>query len=206
MRLEIDMKKVTLLAVLLVISSLSAFAQSGGLKGKVRNPKDQALPNITVTVRKDGKDLKSTTTDGKGRFEIRGLSAGTYNLVFEGKGYSAGLLSNVEVKDKVRDLPDRLILTIDKGSQTIIIGSVFNQDGRSVTAAQITLERINGDGSTKKLGEAYTTVSGEFAFRQPEGAARYRINAKYKNAAGSKEIEVDSPAIYRLAITLKIEN
>ncbi len=176
------------------------------MKGKVRNPKDQALPNITVTIRRDGKDLKSTTTDSKGRFEIRNLAAGTYNLVFEGKGYGAGLLSNVEVKDKLRELPDRLVLTIDKGSQTIIVGSIFNQDGRSITGAQITLELINSDGSTKKLRESYSDVSGEFAFRQPEGAAHYRINAKFKDATGSKEIEVDSAAIYRLAITLKIEN
>ena len=197
------MKKL-LLPLLLLASTSAVFAQSGGIKGKVRNPKDQALPNITITVRRDGKDLKSAKTDGKGKFEIGGLSAGLYNVVFEGKGYSAGLLTNVEVKDKVRELPDRLILTVDKGTQTIINGSVFNQDGRSVTGAEIKLERVKSDGSTEKIAESYSSVSGEFTFRQPEGAARFRVTAKFKDATAAKEIEVESAAIYRLAITLEL--
>ena len=49
-----------------------------------------------------------------------------------------------------------------------------------------------------------TNIYGEFSFRQPEGAATYRLTAKYKNHTASKDIEVDNAAIYRLAISLDV--
>ena len=159
-----------------------------------------------IIARQKDKDVKSVKSDGKGNFTIEGLEAGLYNLVFDGKGYSTSILYNVEVKkNKVRDLPDRLILAVDQGTLVLIRGSVFSQDGRSVTGAEVILEKINSDGSTRKIGSVYTNVSGEFAFRQPEGSAKFRLTAKLKDAETSKELEVDSAAIYRLALTLNVE-
>jgi hypothetical protein len=199
------MKKFVFFLALFLVSSASVLAQTGGLKGKVRTAKGDAISDVTVTARLDGKDIKSVKSDSKGNFLMEGLEAGTYNLVFDGKGYSSSVLYNVEVKKKkTRELPDRLILSVDQGTLVIIKGSVFNQDGRSVTGAEITIEKINSDGSARKMGSAYSSVSGEFTFRQPEGASKYRITAKLKDAEASKEIEVASAAIYRLAITLNI--
>ncbi len=200
------MKKLGLLTLIVLICGLSVFAQTGGLKGKVRTSKGDGIAGVTVTVRLDGKDLKAVKTDGKGNFIVQGLKSGAYDLIFDGKGYSSSALYKVEVKEKkTRDLPDRLILAVDQGTLVIIRGSVFNQDGRSVTAAEVTLEKVNGDGSATKLGSAYTNISGEFIFRQPEGAAKYRLTAKLKDNKAAKEIDVDSAAIYRLAITLNVE-
>ncbi len=97
---------------------------------------------------------------------------------------------------------ERLVLTIDQGTQVIIKGSVFAADGRSVGGAEIKIERISSDGSIKKLGSTLSNYSGEFTFKFSEGAAKYRITASAKGASASKEIEVASAAIYRLAITL----
>ena len=200
------MKKFVLLSVVFIISVVSVFAQSGGIKGKVRNPKGNGVANATITARQDGKDLKSAKSDSKGNFVLDGLKDGKYNFVFEAGGYGTGLLTNVEIsKGKVRDLKERLILTTDQGTLVLIRGSVFNQDGRSVTAAKVVLERLNADGSTKKLETIYTNVSGEFTFRQPEGAAKFRITASFDEAKESKDLEVDQAAIYRLALTLSIK-
>ena len=200
------MKKFVLLSVVFIISVVSVFAQSGGIKGKVRNPKGNGVANATITARQDGKDLKSAKSDSKGNFVLDGLKDGKYNFVFEAGGYGTGLLTNVEIsKGKVRDLKERLILTTDQGTLVLIRGSVFNQDGRSVTAAKVVLERLNADGSTKKLETIYTNVSGEFTFRQPEGAAKFRITASFGEAKESKDLEVDQAAIYRLALTLSIK-
>lgn len=196
------MKKIVTLCAVLLISAAAAVAQTG-VKGKVRNSKGNGIPNTTITARKDGKDVKSVKSDAKGNFVLDGLKAGTYNFVFEADGYNSGLLANVEVKpDKIRELSDRLILGVDQGTLVLIKGSVFNQDGRSVTGAKVDLERINSDGSTKKLGSIYSNSSGEFSFRQPEGAAKLRVTAALKGAKASKEIDVDMAAIYRLALTL----
>lgn len=97
---------------------------------------------------------------------------------------------------------ERLVLSIDQGTQVIIKGSVFAHDGRSVGGAKIEIERISGDGSSRKVGSSVSTYSGEFTFRFAEGAAKYRVTASSKDSTASKEVEVDSAAIYRLALTL----
>jgi len=196
-----------LLVLILTISSVTAFAQeTGGVKGKVRTSKGDGIAAATITARQNGEDVRSATSDAKGNFLLENLKAGNYNLVFSKSGYSSGVLYNVEVKKKrIGDLKERLILTVDQGSQVIIKGSVFSPEGRSVGGAEIKIESISGDGSIKKVGSAVSTYSGEFTFRFAEGAAKYRVTASVKDATASKEVEVDGAAIYRLAITLDMK-
>lgn len=188
---------------LLLLSGL-VFAQSGGVKGKVKSNRGSGIPNATVTARQSGKDIKTVRADGKGSFQLTGLQSGVYSLVFDADGFQSGLLQGVEVKSGVRDLGDRLILFPDQGTMVIINGSIFYKEGTSLGGAKIEIERQNADGSWKKVTTLYTGIQGEFTFRQPEGAAKFRITAKYKGAEGVKEVEVDTAAIYRLAITLDV--
>jgi len=183
----------------------SAFAQ-GGIKGKVRNNKGSGIAGATVIARLSGRDVKTVKSDAKGNFAMQGLNAGTYNVVIDADGYATGVKFGVEIKDgSVRDLGDRLILSVGQGTQVLIKGSVFFKEGTSVTAAKVEIERINEDGSTKNLGSTYTSSSGEFTFRPPAGTAKVRVTAKYKGASGSKEIvEIANAGIYRTAITLDI--
>ncbi len=195
----------TLLAAAFCLAP-SAIAQStGGLKGKVRTASGDGIGNATITARQKGVDLKTVKGDSKGNFVMEGLETGRYNVVFDAPGYSSGVLYNVEVKkNKVSDLGDRLMLSSDQGTQVIVKGSIFYKEGTSVTGAKVELEKVNADGSTQRLGSSMTNISGEFTFRRPEGAAKLRVTAKFKGISGSKEIEVDQAAIYRLAITLDI--
>jgi hypothetical protein len=189
-------------------SSAAAFAQdTGGIKGKVRTTRGDGISGVTITARQNGEDVKTVTSDNGGKFLLSNLKTGIYNIVFTKNGYSSGLKYNVEIrKGKVGDLGDRLILTVDQGTQVIIKGSVFNEDGRSVSGAEVKIERISGNRSVQKIGSIYTNVSGEFTFRQPEGAAKFRVTASAKGASASKEVEVSGAAIYRLAINLEIRN
>jgi 5-hydroxyisourate hydrolase-like protein (transthyretin family) len=183
----------------------SAFAQSGGVKGRVRSNSGSGIANASVTARRDGKDVKSARTDSKGNFVMQGLASGVYNIVFDAGGYSSGVKYNVEIKDKkIRDLGDRLILSIDKGSQVILKGSVFFKEGFTATGVKVEIERVNADGTVKHLGEVFTNGFGEFTFLQPEGPAKLRLTARYKEGSGTKEVDVDGAAIYRLAISLDI--
>src|SRR5688500_1316411 len=121
-RNSLSLIAVLLLAVFCLMPS--AFAQ-GGVKGKVRNNKGSSIAGATVTARWGGKDVKSVKADSKGNFMIEGLSVGTYNVVFDADGYATGVKFGVEVKNgNMRDLGDRLILSVDQGSQIIIKGSV----------------------------------------------------------------------------------
>lgn len=198
----------TFFLVLILAFSSAVFAQdTGGLKGKVRTTKGEGIEGVTVTVRQKGEDITSVKSDSKGNFVITNLKTGIYNIAFTKSGFSSGVLYNIEVKKgKQTDLGDRLILNTDQGTLVIIKGSVFNQDGVSVFGAKVEVEIINSDGSRKKVGSGYTSEMGEFTFRFPKGAAKYRITASAKGVSASKEVEVEEPAIYRLAITLKLEN
>lgn len=190
-------------ASVLILASATLAQSSGGLKGKVRNTRGSGIGGATVTARLDGKDVKTVTANAKGEFTLDGLTAGIYNLVFEAKGYSSGVLYKVRVvSGVVNDLGEKLILSSDQGSLVIVKGSIFFKDGTSVVGAKVEIERVNSDGSVKKLGSGTTNISGEFTFRQPEGTAKLRVTAKYEGTTGSKEIDVSEPAIYRLAITL----
>lgn len=188
----------------LILLATSGFAQSGGIKGKVRDQRGKGIANAQVEVRRDSKVVKSANSNAKGEFQISGLKQGVYNISFDADGYSTGVLHGVEVKDGTRDLGGRLVLSVDQGTQVIVRGSVFYKEGTSVTGAKVDLELVNADGTTKKLGSAYTTISGDFTFRRPGGSAKLRVTAKFKGATGSKDIDVDNAAIYRTAITLDI--
>jgi hypothetical protein len=195
-----------LVAAFLTISTGAVSAQStGGIKGKVRNMAGDSIRGATVTARQNSQDLRSARSNDKGEFELTGLTAGTYNIVFDAKGYSTGIKYSVDVKSgKTVDLGDRLIMQVDRGTQVIVKGSVFFKDGTTVTAAKVLVEEVGSDNSTRKIGTVMTNIFGEFEFRRPEGAAKYRMTAIYRDAKASKELEVDSAAIYRLAISLDI--
>ncbi|MEP6945291.1 MAG: carboxypeptidase-like regulatory domain-containing protein [Acidobacteriota bacterium] len=197
------LSRIPFMLAVIAIAAVAAFGQSGGLKGRVRNTSGRGISQATVTVRQNGADVKSSTANDKGDFVLNGLDNGTYNLVFEARGYSSGVLYNVEVrKNKIGDLGERLILAPDQGSLVIIKGSIFFKEGTSVVGAKIDLERVDTDGSVRKVASTMTNLSGEFTFKQPEGAAKMRVTVRYNSAVSSKEIEVSEPAIYRMAITL----
>lgn len=194
--------KSILLILAIAATSLSAYAQ-GGVKGKVRALNGNGIANATITARQDGKDIKTTHADAKGNFTLDGLRAGTYNIVFDADGYAAGVKFGVEVKNgSVRDLGDRLILGNDQGTLVFVRGGVFFKAGFSVTGAKIELEEIRADGSTKGVASSYSNTSGEFSFRRPKSVTKYRVTAKFKGVSASKDIAVDNPGIYRVALTL----
>ena len=183
----------------------SVFAQ-GGIRGKVRNNKGSAIAGASVTARLSGEDIKTVKADSKGGFLMEGLRAGVYNIVFDASGYAPGVKYGVDIRNgSIRDLGERLILYPDQGSQLIVKGSVFYREGTSVAGAKVEIERVNDDGSTKSLGSAYTTLSGEFTFRPPMGTNKVRVTAKFRGVSGSKEIsEMVNAGIYRTAITLDL--
>ncbi len=193
-----------LISVFCLLSSVSA-QSTGSAKGKIRNVKGETIAGVSVTARRDSRDVRTVTSDKKGEFTIDGLEIGVYNFVFDARGYASATSPKIEVRrNKTTDLGDRLILQIDRGTLIIIQGSVFFKDGRSVTGAKVEVEKINSDGTTRSFPAIYTNIYGEFNFRQPEGAAKFRFTAKYKDKTASKDIEVEAAAVYRLAISLDL--
>lgn len=200
-------KKISFIVFLSFLLSVAVFAQeNGGVKGRIRSMQGNALADVNITVKQDDKDIRTATTNKKGEFLVSNLKEGRYSFIFTKTGFVQGTLNNVEVKkNKVRDIGDKLALDIDQGTLVIIEGSVFNEDGRSIYGAVIDIARVYQDGSLKKLKTVSSSESGQFTFRFTEGIATYRITASANGKSVSKDVSVDSAAIYRLALTLDLK-
>lgn len=190
---------------LLIAASISAQDRtSGGIKGKVRVETGSA-GGVSIIVRQGEREVARVATDQKGEFLVSRLAPGRYGVTFRKPGLSVGTIENVEVKaGKTRSLGDHLVLAIDEGSIAFIRGSVFSQDDRSVPNVRIELAKIEDDGTAKKIDGRITNEIGAFVFRLAPEAAKYRITARPAGGeAVSKDVEIDGPAVYRLALSLK---
>ncbi|HEV2913383.1 MAG TPA: carboxypeptidase-like regulatory domain-containing protein [Pyrinomonadaceae bacterium] len=202
-----------LLAIMLIsacaaTSTIATMAQGvdptrGGIKGKVRT-RSGAAEQVEVSVRQGDSEVGRATTNDKGEFLISGLAPGRYGLTFRKPGLSVGRLEDIEVRaGKIRSLPDKLILTVDEGSIAFVRGSVFSAEGKSVPGARVEIARVRPDGSAKKIDGRVTNETGLFVFRLAPEAAVYRLTVWAKGVGPvTKDVEVDGPARYNVALSL----
>jgi hypothetical protein len=199
--------KVVLALIFVLLAVAGMFAQdrsTGGIKGKVRVETGTPV-GVSVIVRQGEREVTRGVTDKNGEFVVSHLAPGRYGVTFRKPGLSVGTIEDVEVRaGKPHALGDRLVLTIDEGSIAFIKGSVFNQDDRSMPNVRIELGRIEADGSIKKIDGRVTNEIGSFTFRLTPEVAKYRVTAK-PNAGDpvSKDVEIDGPAVYRVALSIK---
>src|SRR5437762_4919783 len=186
-----------------LVTAMAQDKSTGGVKGKVR-VETGSPSGVLVVVRQGDREVARTTSDRNGEFDIHKLAPGLYGLTFRKPGLSVGTLENFEVKaGKVRSLSDRLFLSVDEGSITFLRGSIFDENGRSLPNARVELARILDDGSLKKLDSRVTNETGSFVFRLSADTAKYRVTAKADGRQpASHDVDVDSAAVYRIAISL----
>ena len=198
--------KTTFAMVLLLILSVGCLAQdkgTGAIKGKVQV--EQGSPGGVAVILLDGeREVTRAATDKKGAFTIAHVIPGVYGVKFRKPGLSVGSIDGLEIKaGKTRALHD-LILGVDEGSIAFLRGSVFTESGRSVPGVRIELARILSENSVQKIDARVTGETGEFVFRLSPETAKYRVTAKAEGAQlVSKDVEIDSAAVYRVALTLK---
>ena len=192
------------IGLILLLGAVAAQDRSlGGIKGKVRVETGSAA-GVAVIVRQGEREVTRTATDRRGDFLIQRLTPGSYGLTFRKPGLGVGTIENLEVKaGQVRSLGDHVTLGIDEGSIAFLRGSVFDEVGRSLPNARVELARILDDGSLKKIDGRITNETGSFVFRLTPEAAKYRVTAKADHMQpASKDVDVDSAVVYRIAISL----
>jgi len=199
--------RLSFLICLLLLLSIACFAQdksTATIKGKVRVEKGSAA-GVAVVLLQGEREIARTTTDKKGDFVLSRVAPGTYSVKFRKPGLSVGTISDITVKARqTRSLGDHLYLTVDEGSIAFIRGSVFSEGGHSVPGVRVELAKVINEQSTQKLDSRVTGETGEFVFRLPPDAARYRIIVKGDGAAlTAKDVDVDGAAVYRVALTYK---
>ncbi|HZS06905.1 MAG TPA: carboxypeptidase-like regulatory domain-containing protein [Blastocatellia bacterium] len=213
------------LLILFSAISVTALAQTGVIKGKVKEQGGKALEGVTVQARKieakpandqnsnraasrgaqlaASREKHETTTDSKGNFSFSDLTAGNYVLTFEKPGFAAITTWQMEIKaGETVELRRTVELPREKQSDTSLVrGGVFNAAGFSFPNVSVKIERIGGK---RFRQEKYSNDAGEFVFRVPSEKGTYRITA---SASGfqtvSKEIEIDASEVRQVALTLE---
>jgi hypothetical protein len=194
---------------LLALFALVASAQekdktTGAVKGKVRVERGSPV-GVAVILRRGDEEVRRVETDRKGEFTIARVPPGVYGLTFRKPGLAVGSIEAVEVKaGKTRSLGDRLVLSVDEGSIAFLRGSVFTEGGRSVPGVRVELSRVISESSVERLDSRNTGETGEFVFRVPPDAAKYRLTLKADGAEPvSKDVDVDAALVYRVALVYK---
>lgn len=164
-----------------------------------------AITGATITAHKDQHEAGTARSGKNGEFILDGLQPGLYNFSVEARGYAEGIKYDVEVKPgKTRELGGNLLLQVDRGSQVIIRGSVFWKDGTSVPACDVEVALVGTTGQARFLTTLATGISGEFSYRRPEGKATYRFTSKCHGVTASRDLTVQSAAIYTTSVLLPI--
>ena len=158
-----------------------------------------------MILRQEDREIMRTTTDKKGDFVLSRVNPGIYGVTLRKPGLAVGSIEKIEVRaGQTRALGDHLFLKIDEGSIAFIKGSVFSEGGRLVRGVRVELAKIVDANSTQKLDARITDEDGAFVFRLPPEPAKYRVTLKAEGSEPvTKDVEVESAAVYRVSLTLK---
>ena len=200
------MKSILWAIFVLAALSITGAAQDKStavIKGKVSV--ERGSPSgVGVLLLQGDQEVGHTATGKNGDFTLSRITPGTYSVKFRKPGLAVGTIEDVLLKaGQTRSFKD-LMLKIDEGSVTFIRGSVFSEDGHSVPGVRVDLVRVVGENSVQKMEYRITGETGEFVFRLPPDAGKYRVILKADGVEpSSKDVEVEMAAVYRVALTYK---
>ena len=199
-----------IIAVFITVLSLAlaGMAQDkGSITGRIVDEKGKGIEGAMArAINAAGDEAASIAAGPRGEFKLE-VAPGAYVLEFEAAGHSSATLRDkltvvagkeTRVKRKV-ELPH-----LDKGS--VVRGSVFTSDGRSLPRAKVRLERVplQAGGSVPAFVlEAVSDRIGMFSFSVPEGEYRYRLTAT-KDGYTAQSTTVDVAGGETLNVSLKL--
>ena len=133
-----------LFALSLSATSASAQSTSATLSGTVTDEQKAALPGVAVTVRNvQSGQLRSTTTDGRGAFQVVGLPPGRYELTAELSGFAKLVRTDIPLTvAQELTLPLSLKLAGLEEAVTVTAESPLVETTRSALGTTITTATI----------------------------------------------------------------
>jgi hypothetical protein len=174
------------------------FAQTGSLKGTVKDETGQPAFDVTVFL----PSLKlGTVTELEGEYEIKNIPPGTYRIIFKGIGYKIDTVSGVVVKAGEATILDKAI----NSSNSIVIEITEEKDQSSVTTqiedvktSDKVLSSLGGtairQGQDRDAAEAVRRIPGvtlvDNRFIMVRGLSE-RYNTVWLNDAGAPSSEPD---------------
>ena len=203
--MKLTLGYVLIVKLVLLISLAPAFAQTGVVKGKVKERDGKVLEGVLVRASnaKNKANVLETKSDSKGDFEFVDLPPGDYSFSLEKKGYATFISRNISViAGETLRLKSVIELKREEAPYASIRGAVFYGAGYSMPNAVIRIERIDGGGKFKQ--ERSSGEGGEFGFRLKAEKAKYRVTASANGfQSASTEVEIDGDEVRNFALTLQ---
>ncbi len=203
--MKLTLAYVLTVKLVLLISLAPAFAQTGVVKGKVKERDGKALEGVLIraTNAKNKTNMRETKSDSKGDFEFVDLPSGDYSFSLEKKGYVTFLSRNISViSGETLKLKSVIELKREEAPYALIRGAVFYGAGYSMPNAMVTLERVDGGGKLKQ--ERSSGEGGEFGFRLKAEKAKYRVTASANGfQSATTEVEIEGDEVRNIALTLQ---
>ena len=171
------MKRVCMLAVLLVLGAGGAWAQDfrGAITGRISDTSGGRLPGVTVTAINTATNVTSTaTTNAEGDFTIPFLNPGTYRLTAELSGFKKLVREGLDVRigdrlgvDLTMDV-GRMEETVSVTAESPLLQTTTGSTGQVIDEKRIAMMPLS-DGNPFVLarlapGIAYT---GDLKFSRP---------------------------------------
>ncbi len=96
--------------LLFLLISTTAFAQTGTLRGIVKDTSGAILQYATVLIQKEGIEVAGTQTDGSGSYIFKALNPGKYDVLVSYVGYASEKVEGVQINiEKITFLDFKLI-------------------------------------------------------------------------------------------------
>ena len=175
------MRRILLLTLALFIASISAFAQvgQGAMKGVITEEGNGLpIPFANVTLKQGGALISGGQTDFDGKFDIRPVPAGKYDVEVTYVGYHPIKINGVSVNsNETRTLPkEQLRMTVSsKVLQEVVIKYVeplIKQDASS-TSTKMDAEAISKM-PVRSAAEMAATVGGTYSKDNGSGGINVR--------------------------------
>src|SRR5688500_18865850 len=155
--------KVTLVAALLILLPISAFAQQGQIAGTVRDAQGGVMPGVLVEVTSPAliEKTRAATTDAAGQYRITNLPVGTYSVSFALEGFGKQQRGNIVLTTGFT-APVNATLTVGQLQETVTVTgespTVDVQNARQVAAFES--EAIRDLPTTRNIRSILTLTPG----------------------------------------------
>ncbi|HKF54936.1 MAG TPA: carboxypeptidase-like regulatory domain-containing protein, partial [Blastocatellia bacterium] len=139
------MKKLIVIFVVVAFCAIAAVGvqqKTGTLKGKIEDEKGKPIAGATVRIMSSrDRSVSETKTDAGGAYSFE-VKADEYTVSFEAQGYQEGSLQDMQQVEESKETRVKTIRLPKATHTSLIRGTVFDFQGRSISGARIKLVRI----------------------------------------------------------------
>lgn len=137
-------------------------AVTGRISGTVKDPTGGAIPDAVITVTNTAQGIPTkTVADEKGEYSFPSLAVGTYDILFEARGFRAEKRTGLVLDANAAILQD-MTLELAQRSETVTVSETITQEqvhvetastqlGEVVSGKQMTTVALNGRSFTDLL-------------------------------------------------------